>query len=251
MQEYYPVFFLSMAYIFSSVSQLPLWQVVVNSVGPGNIFVSLCTIIAACLPSIIRQFVRKEITYDIVLDIPINSQNGIFRIVKIELVNTGNENINQQDFVYPIEIDLKGRTVSVHSYPEIEQDSMIIPTAVHPHFFTLAASDKIKLAPFLFQKRERFSVKCVVRDEVGIGSITVDARINIGRVIRQKKKLYRNIKAVSSASIIFFAVMWSMHIVLGWFPGWSKLNVDSREPILLLLSTLSFAIISIWMHMQR
>lgn len=90
MQEYYPVFFLSMAYIFSSVSQLPLWQVVVNSVGLGNIFVSLCTIIAACLPSITRQFVRKEITYDIVLDIPINSQNGIFRIVKIELVNTGN-----------------------------------------------------------------------------------------------------------------------------------------------------------------
>ncbi len=247
MQEYYPVFFLSLAYVFSSTPPPPLWQAVVDAIGLGNIVVSVCTIIAACLPSITRQFVRKEITYDVVLDTPINSKNGIFRIIQIELVNTGNEHIDQQDFVYPIEIDLRGRTVSVDSRPTIEQDSMIIPTVVQPYFFTLAANDKIKLGLFLFQKRERFSVKCVVKDEIGTGSVTVDARINTGRVIRQKKKLYRNIKAVSSASIVFFAVMWSMHIVLRWL----IYNEASRELILLLLSTLSFAIISIWMRMQR
>src|SRR5882762_9664478 len=113
MQEYYPVFFLSMVYALSSTPPPPLWQAVVDAIGLGNIVVSICTIIAACLPSIIRQFVRKEITYDVVLDTPINAMNGIFHLIKIELVNTGNENIAQQDFVYPIEIDLKGRAVSV------------------------------------------------------------------------------------------------------------------------------------------
>ena len=152
----YPVFFSSMVAFLLSSPSIYSWQQGIDAVGGWSTILSCGTsLMIACAGFMKQLFVRKEITYDVILDTGINSKNGIFRFIMIEIINTGNENIAKEDFVHPIEIDLKGRDVSLHSHPEIlQEDGVIIPTELFSQFFTLVASDKIKLGTFLFQKKK-------------------------------------------------------------------------------------------------
>jgi len=248
MQKYFLLYLLSMFPVLSSPLQpKPILQAVVDSIGLGNIVVCIATILAACVPLVMQQLVRKQITYDIIHDIPIKAVNGLFRIIIIELVNTGNKNITEQDFSYPVEIDLKGRTLASGVLPEIEQDAMVIPTGIHSQFFTIAG-DKIKLGLFLFQKREKFSVKCIVRDGVRCDPITVDARIDSGQVRRRMKRLHRNIRDIFRDSLIFFAALWWLSFMIS---RWHPYDESIRTLIFVLVSTVVFTVFVIWRTIRR
>jgi hypothetical protein len=161
-----------------------------------TIVVAAATIITAVIPKLLERRDRREITYETTLDTPVPSMNNT-HLLNIKISNTGNTRYHVNDYARPMEINLKGRNTIPASPPTVsDQTGLILDEDEQRSFFkihpAIPQEDKIKLAPFLFQRGEALTISVMVIGSRSQDDIELSARFNYeAKIVRAKRRFIK------------------------------------------------------------
>jgi hypothetical protein len=121
-----------------------------------TVILAVVTIFAALIPYWLerKQSPKKEITYQVILDTLIPSSNK--SVVNIEILNTGNESVNSDDYEDTISFEFNGRNILSEGVLKQLPDDIISNSKLSGFFKEDA--DKLQLEKFLLHPGETITI---------------------------------------------------------------------------------------------
>jgi hypothetical protein len=171
------------------------------------------TVISAVLPKLMEHRDRREITYEKTLDGSTSRANDTY-LLHVKIENTGNATIGTNDYIRPMEVNLKGRKVVSTSPPEVAEQTVTIldedeQRSLFKIYPAIPQEDKIKLAPFHFQSGEALTMSIIVSGSTSQGDIELSARLNPAvKIVRAKRSFIKPRWLILPLLLILVTLIW-------------------------------------------
>jgi hypothetical protein len=235
--------------LLSALLSTPLFDL--HDTAQQTIVAAVATIIAAVIPLLFERRDRREITYETTLDTSVPSMNNTY-LLKIKLSNTGNTSIHGSDYVRPMEINLKGRRVIPTAPPNVsDQIGNILDEDEQRGFFTvhpaIAQEDRIKLAPFLFQRGEAITISIMVRGGRDQEDMELSARLNPEvKIVRAKRRFIKRWWFTLPLFLGLITWIWISRLVSNILISW---GIETIVTVILLIYT--FLLVGLFLAIRK